>query len=77
MSPYKIKYRIYSSGGVGETEVFLDNYDDIYEFINTNINSGFVRVDAVIIGPPSIIPVFAIDGEDTVLCKTKILETYK
>ena len=77
MSPYKLKYRVYSSGGGCETETFLDDYDDIYEYIKTNIHSGFVRVEAVVIGPKSIIPVFAIDGEDAVLCKTKILETHK
>lgn len=77
MSPYKIKYRIYSSGGGGETETFLDNYEDVYEYINTNVHSGFIKVEAVIVGPPSIIPVFAVDEGDTVLCKTKILETRK
>lgn len=77
MSPYKLRYRVYSSFGGQETETFLDNYDDIFEFINTNIHSGFVRIEAVIIGPPSIIPVLSIDGKDTVLCKTKILETRK
>ena len=77
MSPYKIKYRVYSSGGGGETETFLDNYEDVYEYINTNIHSGFIRVEAVIVGPQSIIHVFPGDEDDTVLCKTKILETRK
>lgn len=77
MSPYKIKYRVYSAGGGGETDTFLDNYDDIYEYINTNIHSGFIRVEAVIVGPQSIIPVFTCDEGDTVLCRTKILEIHK
>lgn len=38
MNPYKLRYRVYSSFGGQETETFLDNYDDIFEFINTNIH---------------------------------------
>lgn len=77
MSPYKIKFRVYVSGGGCETETFLDNYEDICEYINTNIHSGFIMVEAVIVGPRSIIPAFTGNKEDAVLCKTKILETYK
>lgn len=71
MSPYKIKYRVYVSGGGREIETWFDDYqsaiDSLDEFKKKH---GIRRIEAAIIGPTNIID----NGDDTVLCKAKILD---
>lgn len=71
MSPYKIKYRVYISGGGREIETWFDDYqsaiDSLDEFKKKH---GLRRIEAAIVGPTDIIG----NGDDNVLCKAKILE---
>lgn len=71
MSPYKIKYRVYISGGGREIETWFDDYqsaiDSLDEFKKKH---GLRRIEAAIVGPDNIID----NGDDTVLCKAKIVE---
>lgn len=71
MSPYKIKYRVYISGGGREIETWFDDYqsaiDSLDEFKDKH---GLRRIEAAIVGPADIID----KGDAAVLCKAKIIE---
>lgn len=71
MSPYKIKYRVYISGGGREIETWFDDYQSAIDSLDKfKDKHGRRRIEAAIVGPADIID----NGDDTVLCKAKIID---
>lgn len=71
MSPYRIKYRVYVSGGGCESETWFDDYQSAIDSLDKfKDKHGLRRIEAAIVGPADIID----NGDDTVLCKAKIVD---
>lgn len=71
MSPYKIKYCVYVSCVGCVSETWFDDYQSAIDSLDKFKNKhGVRRIEAAIVGPDDIID----NGDDTVLCKAKIID---
>lgn len=71
MSPYKIKYRVCVRCGGCEIETWFDDYQSAIDSLDKFKNKhGIRRIEAAIVGQADIVD----NGDDTVLCKAKIID---